>query len=540
MKKQNGITLIALVVTIIVLLILATISVSVLMGNDGIINSSKDAKDDTEIAEEKEILSTATAQAIAQDVYGNIIKDVLQNELDKETGNGKTEVFDVGETLEVLFTETNRYYSIDKDGKIIDSNNIIIDKNPGDITKDENGNALDGSKNHPFEIWCIEDLVSFSNMVNGSGKKFVNGQVISIEEGEEFKQKYISLKVDLNFSSIFSYIDSERTDFGDLNGNINDGNQLMTEMTTGIGFSPIGYRNWKFNGTFNGENHTITNLYEKNRTDSDVLGLFGIIKNSTVQDVTVKGRIVTEGYLTDRFTSVGGIVGYGSGKIINCISDVEIDITGYGAAGILGREFENAEIINCVNLGTINNTTESTGGIVGRSEDDVKIYNCYNLGDINSNGYQVGGILGYGLGKVTITNVYNIGNIPLNGPQGRGGIIGSLGQSSLGADIKNAYNFGNIIENNVNWMYGAGGICGRLYNSSTKLNIENSYYLRSSCSKAVGAREDSEYDVEKREEINATEMQEVFNTYIQNSSDGTDTSEWKIWKIEEGQQYPIF
>lgn len=52
MKKQQGITLIALVVTIVVLLILASIGISVLVDNGGIINQSKEAKKQTEIAEE--------------------------------------------------------------------------------------------------------------------------------------------------------------------------------------------------------------------------------------------------------------------------------------------------------------------------------------------------------------------------------------------------------------------------------------------------------------------------------------------------------
>ena len=74
MKKQQGITLIALVVTIVVLLILASIGISVLVDNGGIINQSKEAKKQTEIAEEKEVLTRASAQAAGKDVYGNIKK----------------------------------------------------------------------------------------------------------------------------------------------------------------------------------------------------------------------------------------------------------------------------------------------------------------------------------------------------------------------------------------------------------------------------------------------------------------------------------
>ena len=53
-KKKGGITLIALVVTIIVLLILAGISISMLTGQNGILNRASEAKENTEIASKDE------------------------------------------------------------------------------------------------------------------------------------------------------------------------------------------------------------------------------------------------------------------------------------------------------------------------------------------------------------------------------------------------------------------------------------------------------------------------------------------------------
>ena len=53
-RKNSGITLIALVVTIIVLLILAGISVMMLTGNNGILIRAGEAKEATEIAQLKE------------------------------------------------------------------------------------------------------------------------------------------------------------------------------------------------------------------------------------------------------------------------------------------------------------------------------------------------------------------------------------------------------------------------------------------------------------------------------------------------------
>lgn len=53
-KENRGITLIALVLTIIVLLILASISVSMLIGENGIITKTKEAKEKTEAVQDSE------------------------------------------------------------------------------------------------------------------------------------------------------------------------------------------------------------------------------------------------------------------------------------------------------------------------------------------------------------------------------------------------------------------------------------------------------------------------------------------------------
>ncbi len=53
-KEKKGITLIALVVTIIVLLILAGVSITMLTGQNGILNRAKEAKENTEVAQAEE------------------------------------------------------------------------------------------------------------------------------------------------------------------------------------------------------------------------------------------------------------------------------------------------------------------------------------------------------------------------------------------------------------------------------------------------------------------------------------------------------
>ena len=70
MKKQNGITLISLVVTIIVLIILAGISINLTLGQDGIITKAREAKQNMEFAqvEEQEQLNQLYSEMTGESV----------------------------------------------------------------------------------------------------------------------------------------------------------------------------------------------------------------------------------------------------------------------------------------------------------------------------------------------------------------------------------------------------------------------------------------------------------------------------------------
>lgn len=59
MKNQKGITLIALVVTIVVLLILAGITITYVLSEGGIFNTAKKASDETEIGAIKDYVTSA-------------------------------------------------------------------------------------------------------------------------------------------------------------------------------------------------------------------------------------------------------------------------------------------------------------------------------------------------------------------------------------------------------------------------------------------------------------------------------------------------
>lgn len=77
LKASNGITLIALVITIIVLLILAGISISMLSGDNSILQKATDAKTNTERAS---IIEQAKTDILGQ-IAGNKGEDISKNQL---------------------------------------------------------------------------------------------------------------------------------------------------------------------------------------------------------------------------------------------------------------------------------------------------------------------------------------------------------------------------------------------------------------------------------------------------------------------------
>ncbi|MBR3133272.1 MAG: type II secretion system protein [Clostridia bacterium] len=66
LKKQKGITLIALVITIIVLLILAGVTIAMVVGDNGILSRSREAKDTTNIKKIQEEVDLEAADLVAE------------------------------------------------------------------------------------------------------------------------------------------------------------------------------------------------------------------------------------------------------------------------------------------------------------------------------------------------------------------------------------------------------------------------------------------------------------------------------------------
>ena len=116
LKRSKGITLIALVVTIIVLLILAGISISMLMGQNGILNRAAESKREHTVAQEREAIAIAYSASMNVDNIGKVTGLELQNELDKIMRN--TAVTENDTDLNILFKDTLHRYTISQDGTI--------------------------------------------------------------------------------------------------------------------------------------------------------------------------------------------------------------------------------------------------------------------------------------------------------------------------------------------------------------------------------------------------------------------------------------
>ena len=115
-SKNKGITLIALVITIIVLLILAAVSIATLTGENGILTRANDAKEQTEIAEEKEAINLAYSGAVAEKRGTG---DVTASDLNREFGtNGTNATASGSNPITVKFNDSQRVYTIDNNGNI--------------------------------------------------------------------------------------------------------------------------------------------------------------------------------------------------------------------------------------------------------------------------------------------------------------------------------------------------------------------------------------------------------------------------------------
>lgn len=225
---------------------------------------------------------------------------------------------------------------------------------------------------------------------------------------------------------------------------------LENQSWTPLGINTV----YPFQGVFDGNNKTITGLnVVKARS---YYGLFGVLKNAEVKNLTVRGQV----YSSEPYAMAGGIAGKAIGdvKIIKC-------------AGL-------------VNVSALARGSEGVGGLIGSYEDGVDykwenhsldIDRSYNGGNVICTGKDlkttIGGLVGGNKNCIRVTDSYNAGYIYGPGVTA-GGILGNAGYRTgddCSPGIKYSYNSGKVVgaEDHEFNFYGKGII--------TKDNMVNSF-----------------------------------------------------------------
>ncbi len=250
----------------------------------------------------------------------------------------------------------------------------------------------------------------------------------------------------------------------------------------GLGFDPIGAPGKPFNGSLDGNDYTISDLYI-NRPSDTFVGLIGYADTNT----KLNNIILSEPSITaDRY--VGALIGNINGDQYStvleniqafCITTGKIeskDASSFaGATGALIGRFYGADmnpslspIVSNLSADCPASGKDNIGGLIGELK-NTKTSNLSATGDVIGT-TAVGGLIGR-VTRSIIENSFATGDV--NGENQVGGLIGAgtsqTGSAGVYQRIENCFASGNVIETGD---YGAdfGGLVG-----SSGLNIRNSY-----------------------------------------------------------------
>lgn len=143
-----------------------------------------------------------------------------------------------------------------------------------------------------------------------------------------------------------------------------------------IVWQPIGTIDYPFEGTFNGQGHSISGLYINDKAQDNV-GLFGIIS----EDAVVKNVGLEDSYIIGN-ENVGSICGNNQGTIANCYN-TSIVKGSQNVGAISGSVTKDAVVVNSYSVGKATTTEGEEQGISGVASENVK--NCYYLTEKNDN-----------------------------------------------------------------------------------------------------------------------------------------------------------
>lgn len=309
---------------------------------------------------------------------------------------------------------------------------------------------------------------------------------------------------------------------------VEDKSQNLEEKS----WEPIGNTsNNSYEGTFDGNYKTITNLYIN--ANQKYMGLFGYTGESTIKNLTFEYANVTN---TGVFTGI--LVGYANTstlqniKISNtCQMKGGEDSTG----GIAGKLDGNA--YNCVNYATVQGI-EDVGGLFGFfASTGNSITACANYGKVTASSQIAGGLVGY-FYSGTIQDCANYGDV-----KGTERVAGMAGFVNKGK-IQNVFSYGCISATNstqeVGMAFGysiLGATEGMVaYYSGAKLNANG----QEKTVKAFGYSKLSEDNATgfTEAQLRSGEVAWLLNGSTSAPTEGS-TLAWYQKLSEDGDEYPV-
>ena len=211
-SEEKGISLVALVVTIIVLILLAGVTISNIRNDSGIIKKTQLASEKKIASEEKEAVQWAASQAIADDtdnktgtISGDKGKAVIENKLNKyiENSDTKSEKLDYdilgpGDSYEgkkiiadlyiVKFSKTGNTYLIDQAGKVqenVESDQIL---SKDGIKMDPSEQSVNINSTMDIKILTNSSSYTVTNQNENDGileiKKDAKGNIVFKQVGD--------------------------------------------------------------------------------------------------------------------------------------------------------------------------------------------------------------------------------------------------------------------------------------------------------------------------------------------------------------------
>ena len=264
-----------------------------------------------------------------------------------------------------------------------------------------------------------------------------------------------------------------------------DTTSITFELTSDIDMNGVNFRGIEsFNGTFNGNGYTISNLTID--STEGYVGLFGRLSSGArIENVGLENCNITGK------NHVGGLVGYNlGGTVSNCYATGSVTADGSTVGGLVGY-INGGTISNCYATGSVTGR-EDVGGLVGVSYGSIS--NCYATGSVTADGSNVGGLVGSN--GDTISNCYATGSV--TGDCNVGGLVGESNDT-----VNNCYAIGSVTgEEDV------GGLVGLIDDGT----VSNCYYNQEAYSQAIGSGTSTGVEAKSIAEIQALYSTMGFNT----------------------------